>query len=98
MANKKASTVTYTATITVFSWKYDATNGGFTQTVAVNGILATDNPIADVVLGADVEANALYLAAWALVTRITTADGSITLYANGKAPANAFTIQLKAVR
>lgn len=80
------------------AWAEDATNGGYTQTVAVSGILATDNPIADVVLGSDVEANALYLAAWALVTRITTADGSITLYANGEAPETAFTIRLKAVR
>ena len=68
------------------------------QTVSVSSIFATDNPIADVVLGSDVEANALYLAAWALVTRITTANGSITLYANGEAPTTAFSVQLKAVR
>lgn len=96
-ANSKASTASYTVVAPV-SWTEDATNGGFTQTVAVSGILATDNPIADVVLGSDVEANALYLAAWALVTRITTANGSITLYANGSAPETAFSVQLKAVR
>lgn len=96
-ANSKASTASYTVSVPV-SWTEDTTNGGFTQTVSVSGILATDNPIADVVLGSDVEANALYLAAWALVTRITTAAGSITLYANGEAPTTAFSVQLKAVR
>lgn len=68
------------------------------QTVTVNGILYEDNPIADVILGSDVDANALYLEAWACITRITTEAGSITLYANGDAPASAFTCQLKTVR
>lgn len=93
----KPGSVDFTVEVPV-AWTEDAANGGFTQTVSVSGILESDNPIADVVLGADVEANALYLAAWALVTRITTADGSIALYANGEAPETAFAIRLKAVR
>lgn len=92
-----ASTATYTATVTT-TWTEDTTNGGYTQTVAVAGILSTDNPIADVVLGTDADANEAYLEAWGLVTRIATAADSITLYANGDAPETAFTIQLKAVR
>ena len=91
-----ASTATYTASIDT-SWTANSA-GGYMQTVAVNGMLASDNPIVDVILGADVDANALYIEAWALITRITTAASSITLYANGDAPATAFNIQLKVVR
>lgn len=92
-----ATTSTYNVNVSE-TWTEDTVNGGYTQTVAVTGILSTDNPIADVVLGSDIEANATYLEAWSCVTRITTEDGSIALYANGDAPTSAFTCQLKAVR
>lgn len=92
-----ASTATYNVNVTE-TWTEDTVNGGYTQTVAVAGILSTDNPIADVILGSDIEANATYLEAWSCVTRITTSDDSITLYANGDAPTSAFTCQLKVVR
>ena len=94
--NQKATTATYTASVTT-SWTANS-GGGYYKTVSVSGILATDNPVADIVLGSDIDANALYLEAWALVTRITTASNSITLYANGDAPETAFTCQLKVVR
>lgn len=95
-ANSKASTVTYTVNVPV-SWSENSA-GGYMQSVTVSGILSTDNPMADVILGSDVDANALYLEAWACITRITTEAWSITLYANGDAPTTAFTCQLKAVR
>lgn len=87
----------YTVSIPV-SWSADSTNGGYKQTVSVSGILATDNPIYDVVLGTDTAANDLYLVAFASVTRITTANGSITLWANEDAPATAFSIKLVVMR
>jgi acetyl-CoA carboxylase alpha subunit len=96
-ANSRAKTVTYTKAVDT-TWTADSTNGGYKKTVAVSGMLATDNPIADIVLGADVDANALYTTAWAMVTRITTSANSITLYANGEKPTTAFNIQLKVVR
>jgi hypothetical protein len=92
-----ASTATYTATVST-SWTEDTINGGYYQTVTVNGMLDSDNPIADVVLGDDVDANALYLEAWACVTRITTSANAIKIYANEDAPTTAFTVQLKVVR
>jgi len=95
-ANSKASTATYTVSVPT-GWTANEA-GGYYKTVTVSGMLATDNPIADVVLGADVDANVAYIEAWSLVTRISTAANSITLYANGDAPATAFTVQLKAVR
>lgn len=93
-----ATTQGWTSVAVGTNWTADSTNGGHTQTIAVSGILATDNPIFDVVLGADVAANELYLEAYALVTRLTTSAGNITLWANGDAPTTAFTIQLKVVR
>jgi hypothetical protein len=80
------------------AWVEDTVNGGYYQTIAVDGILPTDNPIVDVVLGDDVDANEFYVLAWYCVTRITTGENSITLYANRYVPETAFTIQLKVVR
>ena len=92
--NGKAITTTYTATI---ADNWNTGMAGYFETIGVSGISAADNPIVDVVLGSDSAANALYLEAWSLVYRITTAANSITLYANDM-PSVAFTIQLKAVR
>ena len=78
------------------SWTAN-TSGGYKQTINVSGILATDNPVVDVVLGDDVEANKLYIKAWERISSITTANGSITLYAYDNAPETAFTIKLKVV-
>lgn len=92
------TTVTaYTVSVPV-SWSADSTNGGYKQTVSVSGIRASDDPIYDVVLGTDTEANGLYLDAFALVTRLTTASGSVTLWANGDAPTTAFSIKLVVMR
>ena len=80
------------------SWAEDTTNGGYKQTVAVADILATDNPIYDVVLGADTDANELYIEAFYQVTRLTTENGKITLWANVEKPAVSFSIRLKVIR
>ena len=77
------------------SWTSN-TSGGYKQTINVSGILATDNPVVDIVLGDDVEANKSYIKAWECISYITTANGSITLYADKK-PEVAFTIKLKVV-
>lgn len=95
-ANSKATTVSYTASVPA-SWVEETANGGYYQIVAVGGILSTDNPIVDVVLGTDADANEAYLEAWGVVTRIVTADDSVTLYATD-VPETAFTIQIKVVR
>lgn len=96
-AYEHTHTSLYTATVST-SWTEDTTNGGYYQTITVSGILESDTPVVDVVLGSDIDANALYIEAWACVTRITTAADSITLWANDTAPTNAFTIQLGVVR
>lgn len=80
------------------NWIVDSANGGYYQTVTVDGIKATDNPWVDVVLGSDVDANTQYNVAWNHVTRVATSDNAVTLYANSVKPATAFTIQIKVVR
>lgn len=92
-----AKTATFNVSIPT-SWTTNSSNGGYKQTIAVNGILASDTPIADVVFGDNVETNKKQLQAWGCVDRITTAANSITIYSYNKAPSVAFNIQLKVVR
>lgn len=92
-----SSTKTFTVDVGT-SWTADSTNGGYTQTISVPGILESNDPIYDVVLGTDVDANELYLDAFALVTRLTTTNDQIKLWANVDAPTSAFTLKLKVVR
>lgn len=79
-------------------WDIDGANGGYYKTISIEGINATDNPIADVVLGTDIDANTLYLDSWSCITRITTTENAVTLWANKSAPTTAFTLQLQVVR
>lgn len=95
--NGKATTKTFTVSVDT-TWTTDSTNGGYKKTITVSGMLATDNPIYDVVLGTDVDANAAYLEAFALVTRLTTAANQIVLWANEEQPTSAFTLLLQVVR
>lgn len=87
----------YTVEIPV-AWTADATNGGYTQTVNVAGILETDTPIVDVVLVDSAATNKTLLKAYSCITRITTHDGYIKLWANDNAPESIFTIQMKVVK
>ena len=87
-----AKTVTYTATV---GTAWTAKTGYVQQTITVNGILATDNPIIDLVATtADFEAQQK---AWGKIFKVTTAANSITLYAS-EATEKAISLQLKVVR
>lgn len=97
-AQASAKTVTYQVSIPNTLWTEDAVNGGYFCNVTVSGMLSTDNPIADVVLDIDTDANLLYINSWSMVSRIVTSTDAITLYAHKGAPITAFTIQLKVVR
>lgn len=97
-AQASAKTITYQASIPNTLWTEDAVNGGYFCNIAVQGILPTDNPIADVVLDIDTDANLLYINSWSMVSRIVTSTDAITLYAHKGVPTTAFTIQLKVVR
>ena len=91
-----SSSVTYTAEIGT-NW-VAAETGEYTQTVVVNGILATDNPIVDVVLDTAKNTALSQLEAWSLISKIETSNGSITVTCLEEAPTTAILIQLKVVR
>ena len=91
-----SSSVTYTAEIGT-NW-VAAETGEYTQTVVVNGILATDNPIVDVVLATAKNTALSQLEAWSLISKIETSNGSITVTCLEEAPTTAIPIQIKVVR
>ena len=90
-----SSSVTYTAEIGA-NW-VAAETGEYTQTVVVNGILATDNPIVDVVLDTAKNTALSQLEAWSLISKIETSNGSITVTCLKEAPTTAIPIQIKVV-
>ena len=89
-----ATTITYNATIGT-SW---SGSGPYTQTITLDGILSTDNPIVDVVLSDDTESGKSTIEAWSNVSRIVTNDDTITVYCYDSAPIVNIPIQLKVVR
>lgn len=89
-----ATTITYNATIGT-TW---SGSGPYTQTISVNGLLSTDNPIIDVVLSDDTESSKTILENWSNVSRIVTNDESITIYCYDTKPTVSIPIQLKIVR
>ena len=89
-----ATTITYNATIGT-TW---SGSGPYTQTISVDGILSTDNPIIDVTLSDDTAFSKTILEAWRNVSRIVTSDGTITVYCYDSAPTVSIPIQLKVVR
>lgn len=92
--SKKATTAFYTSTLLANGWSSSAP---YTQTIAVNGILANDTPFVDVYLesvsnGADV------IEAWAVVSRVSTANNSVTAHCYEEKPTINIPIILKVVR
>lgn len=91
--SKKAEKFHATATIGT-AW---AGSGPYTQTVSVSGLLASDTPIIDLVASTDPATAEAEIAAWAVIYRIDTANGSMTVYAS-EATTQAITIQILGVR
>ena len=89
-------TYTYVADIAP-NW-LNFSGGGYYTNVQVEGIKPGDNPICDVCLTDVTEQNAKSIESWGKITRITTAENTITLYANEEAPTSEFTVQVKVVR
>ena len=92
--SKKAVTATYTADIGT-EWTDVAP---YTQTVAVTGITANDNPIVDIYSNSANDTFKLELKAYSLVSKIATGENSITLTCLDKKPVTAFALQLKVVK
>lgn len=69
----------------------------FSQSVNVQGIKSTDNPIVDIVTSQTYGTAMKELDAWSNVYRIITANNSITLYASEK-PTIAMNLRIKCIR
>lgn len=93
-AAQKASTATYTVTIPA-AW---VGTGPYTQTISVPGILASDNPMVDIVLTGTASTDEARLEGWGLVSRIVTSAGSIAVTCYEDKPEVALPIQMKVVR
>lgn len=93
--SKKAVATTYTAEVGT-GWTGDS--APYTQTVAVTGITANDNPIVDIYSDSANDTFKLELKAYSLVSKIVTGENSITLTCLNKKPVTAFGLQLKVVK
>jgi hypothetical protein len=89
--------VNHAVLTTTLDTAWQGSEAPYTKTQTVNGLLATDTPIVDVVMSGIFTIDKARQEAWAGVYRITTADNVITLYATEK-PAVELPIQLKVVR
>lgn len=91
----KATVSTYTVSLPASGW---TGSGPYTQAVSVAGILATDNPVVDVLLSTNADDAKAEIEGWATVGRITTASGQITVTCYEDKPSRNITMQLKVVR
>lgn len=94
--NGKASKVTFNSQIGT-AWTGSA--APYTQTIQLAGILATDEPVVDVLLSDSVSYQTAmdYLEAWGSIYRITTQADQITVYSS-KNTATVIPIKLMVVR
>lgn len=85
----------YNTTLSSSGW---SSSVPYTQTVSIQGILATDVPVVDVVLSSTTSTAKSQLEAWSCVSKIETAAGSITATCLEELPTIDIPIQLKVVR
>lgn len=85
---------TYTATVAT---DWSGTAAPYSKAVTINGLLASDAPIIDLVASSTFATAETQIEAWGYVYRAVTADNTLTLYATEK-PTVALPIQLKVVR
>lgn len=86
--------VVFSATVTP-AWT--ASGGYYYQDIPIDGITEEDAPCVDILPGTDNDANEVYAEAFCDVIHITTADGSIRVWAK-RASVTVYPIQLKVVR
>ena len=90
-----AKLYSYTATLLSADWTGEA--APYSQTVVVAGVLATDRPIVDITQTGAETTDKPMREAWANITRVTTAAGSITAYADSK-PGVDLPLQMEVLR
>ena len=86
----------FTATLKADKWSSSAP---FTQTVAVNGIRAYDNPIVDINMSIATDSNSSdLLGAWMLIGRVSTSDNSVTAYCYEEKPSIDIAVNLMVIK
>lgn len=91
---EKAEVKYYTTTIPANNWSI---NAPYFQTISMTGLKETDNPIVDIVLADTVDAEKKQLESWNCISKITTANNSLTLICLEEKPEVDITIQMKVV-
>ena len=89
-----AVSVDYTVTLDT-TWSGDA--APYTKEQTINGILATDKPLIDIVPSATLADAEKQADAWALIYRAVTAANKITFYAKAK-PTVSIPLQIRCIR
>lgn len=95
LANTKASTAVYTATISTI---WTGTSAPFTQNITVTGMLATDAPFAYPVYSTTNATALLQQETWFKIGKITTGTNTIAVTCFEEKPTTALPIQLRVVR
>lgn len=96
LIQKRATTASYAATLPKTGWSSSAP---YTQTVNVDGILSTDNPIVDIDMsGASTGNYESLMESWNFIGRVTANNGSITAYCYEEKPTVDIKLVLKVVR
>lgn len=86
----------YTATIPSTSWTSGA--NGYSKSITVNGILASDAPIISAVLSGTKSTDEAIIENWNCISRIVPSANKITVYAYGDKPTVNIPIQILCVR
>lgn len=94
LTNTKAVVAGYNAVLPASGWSDSAP---YTQTVAVEGILETDNPFVDVDMSSATDTLAT-IESWNFINRITANNGSITAVAYEDVPTVDLSILLRVVK
>lgn len=87
---------TFAATITVNDWV--GSSSPYTQTIGINGILATDNPHISPVYADSLETKMAQREAWMMVCDAEASDGAITFTCFDGKPTTAVPIQIEVNR
>ena len=91
-----AATESYTAKLLASGWSSSAP---YTQTVAVQGLSASDDPLVDLDMsGATADNVSNLLGGWFAVGRLVTGSGTLTAYCYNEKPSVDLTVHVKVVR
>lgn len=91
----RATVANYTGTLAAASWS--GASAPYTQTLTVNGLLASDTPTVDVVMSGTYSTDDARNSAWAAIYRAVTSANTLTVYAS-ELPTVDLPIQIQCVR